>query len=151
MTTAESGRDRARGGAVRWARVAAVALLAALAVLLHHETNTAFPSSVRATAMTGMAGMAHASSATMSTDGGGSDGPTRASVPAAHSDGGGACSGMAMQHCSSAGVDGVTFMPPNEPWSGREGHAHATPTGRFVPGAVSRAPPDLSVLSRLLL
>ncbi|MGR3937749.1 hypothetical protein [Streptomyces sp. BRA346] len=153
MTTAAYGRGRARGGAVRWARVAAVALLAALAVLLHHETNSAFPPSVRATVMTGMAGMAHASSATMSMDGDGDgrDGPARASAPAAHGDDAGACSGMAMQHCSTAGVDGVAYMPPNEPWGGREGDAHATPAGRFVPGAVSRAPPDLSVLSRLLL
>ncbi|WP_063732874.1 hypothetical protein [Streptomyces sp. RTd22] len=146
MTTAESGRGRARGGAVRWARAAAVALLAALAVLLHHE----IPSSAHATAMAGMARTAHAPSATMSAAEGGHDDTARASSPAAHSDGG-VCSGMATQHCSTAGVDGVTFMPPNEPWGGREGDAHATPAGRFVPGAVSRAPPDLSVLSRLLL
>ncbi|MFI0821060.1 DUF6153 family protein [Streptomyces sp. NPDC021098] len=137
MTTAGSGRDRARGGAVRWVRGAAVVLLATLAVLLHHE----MPSSAPATAMTGMAMSAHGS---------GHNDTARASAPAAHHDGG-PCSGMTMQHCSTAGVDAVSFMPPSEPWGGREGDAHATPTGRFVPGAVSRAPPDLSVLSRLLL
>lgn len=146
MTTAGRGPDRARGGAVRWTRVAAVALLAALAVLLHHE----IPSSAHATAMPGMARMAHAPSATMAADGGGHKGTARASAPAAHGDDG-LCSGMAMQHCSTAGVDAVKFMPPSEPWGGREGDAHATPTSRFVPGTVSRAPPDLSVLSRLLL
>lgn len=146
MTTAGSGRDRARGGAVRWTRVAAVALLAALAVLFHHE----IPSSAPATTMSGMASMSHAPSATMSADEGGRNGPARASTPAAHGDGG-LCSGMAMQHCSTAGIDAVKFTPPSEPWGGREGDAHATPPGRFVPGAASRAPPDLSVLSRLLL
>lgn len=146
MTTAGSGQDRARGGAVRWMRGAAVVLLATLAVLLHHET----PSSAPATAMTGMARMAHAPSATMSAHGSAHHDTARASAPAAHHDGG-PCSGMTTQHCSTAGVDAVTFMPPSEPWGAREGDAHATPTGRFVPGTVSRAPPDLSVLSRLLL
>ncbi|MFI0773311.1 hypothetical protein [Streptomyces sp. NPDC021212] len=146
MTTAGSGPDRARGGAVRWTRAAAVALLAALAVLLHHEV----PSSVHAPAMAGMARMAHAPSATTAADGGGHNDTAQASTPAAHGDGG-LCSGTAMQHCSTAGVDAVKFVPPSEPWGGREGDTHATPTGRFVPGTVSRAPPDLSALSRLLL
>ena len=146
MTTAVSGRDRARGGAARWTRAVSVALLATLAVLLHHE----IPSSAPATAMTGMARMAHAPSATMSADRGGHNSTAQAPAPAAHGDGG-PCSGMPMQHCSTAGVDAVKFMPPSEPWGGRQGDAHATPTGRFVPGTVSRAPPDLSVLSRLLL
>lgn len=107
MATAGAGRDRARGGAGRWVWGAVVALFAAFAVLLHHETA------------------AH-----------GDDGP---------------CSGMGVQHCSAAGIDVVKHMPPSEPWVGREGDVHAIPAGRPVPGTVRWAPPDLSVLSRLLL
>ncbi|MCQ8193084.1 hypothetical protein [Streptomyces rugosispiralis] len=162
MTTAGAGRDHSRGGAGRWMWFAAVALFAAFAVLLHHETNAAVSHSVRATDMggmarmvdvpdmSGMARMVHAPPATMSAHGGGHDGTARASAPAAHGDDG-SCSGMGVQHCSAAGIDVVQHMPPSEPWVGREGDVHATPAGRPVPGTVSRAPPDLSVLSRLLL
>ncbi|MEU8870124.1 hypothetical protein AB0D24_02975 [Streptomyces javensis] len=150
MTTAGAGRGRARGGAGRWVWVAAVALLAAFAVLIHHETNAAVSSPVRATGMSGTARMVHAPSAPMSAHLGGHDDTARASAPAAHG-ADGPCSGMGGQHCSAAGVDVVKHLPPNEPWVGREGDMHAIPAGRPVPGTVSRAPPDLSVLSRLLL
>lgn len=156
MTAAGAGRDRARGGAGRWAWGAVLALFAAFAVLLHHEANAVVSPSVRATGMSGMAHMVHAPSAAMSGHGGmsahkrGHDGTARASAPAAHGDDG-PCSGMGGQHCSAAGIDVVKHLPPSEPWVGREGDVHATPAGRPVPGTVSRAPPDLSVLSRLLL
>ncbi|MGV9849575.1 hypothetical protein ACWDWU_12475 [Streptomyces sp. NPDC003442] len=175
MTTAGAGRDRARGGAGRWAWFAVVALCAAFAVLLHHETNAAVSPSMRATAMSGMARMVHVPSATMpahegmpphrgmpahggmsaheglSAHEGGRDDTARASAPAAAHGDDGPCSGMGVQHCSAAGIDVVKHMPPSEPWAGREGDVHAVPAGRSVPGSVSRAPPDLSVLSRLLL
>lgn len=164
MTTAGAGRGRARGGAGRWVWGAAVALFAAFAVLLHHETNAAVSPSMRATEMSGMARMdmsgmgrmVHAPPATMSAHGGtsahggGHDDTARASAPAAHGDEG-PCSGTGAQHCSAAGVDVVKHLPPSETWVAREGDVHAIPAGRPVPGAVSRAPPDLSVLSRLLL
>ncbi|AGP53536.1 hypothetical protein M271_09615 [Streptomyces rapamycinicus NRRL 5491] len=131
-------------------------LFAAFAVLLHHETNAAVSPSVRVSDMRGMAHMVHAPSAAMSGNGGmsahrgGHDGTARASAPAAHGDDG-PCSGMGVQHCSAAGVDVVKHLPPSGPWVGREGDVHAIPAGRPVPGTVSRAPPDLSMLSRLLL
>ncbi|MEV8056611.1 hypothetical protein AB0P37_08795 [Streptomyces antimycoticus] len=156
MTTAGAGRDRARGGAGRRAWGAVLALFAAFAVLLHHETNAAVSPSVRATDMSGMAHRVHAPPAAMSGHGGmaahqgGHDDTARASAPVAHGDDG-PCSGMGVQHCSAAGIDVVTHLPPSEPWVGREGDVHAIPAGRPVPGTVSRAPPDLSVLSRLLL
>ncbi|MFD0445888.1 hypothetical protein ACFQ10_31395 [Streptomyces indonesiensis] len=122
MTTAGAGRDRARGGAGRWVWVAAVALFAAFAVLLHHETNAAVSPSMRATDMSGMARMVHAPSATMSAHGGcrrtavGTTTPhglpprprtvTRDPVPA--------------RACSTArpcGVDVVKHMPPSETWA----------------------------------
>ncbi|WP_413102821.1 hypothetical protein [Streptomyces sp. Inha503] len=150
MTTAGAGRDRSRGGAGRWMWVAAVALFAAFAVLVHHETSAAVSPPVRATGMSGMARMVHAPSATVSAHPGGHDDTARASAPAAHG-ADGPCSGMGGQHCSAAGIDVVKLMPPSESWADREGDVHAIPAGRPVPGTVSRAPPDLSVLSRLLL
>lgn len=70
------------------------------------------------------------------------------------SDGHGACSGTAGQHCSTASVDTTKLTPPAQAATvGRTPTAtHSlTPAGRNVLKTVDRAPPDLSLLSRLLL
>jgi hypothetical protein len=57
-----------------------------------------------------------------------------------------------MQHCAAAGVDSLKFMPPHQPSTGCAPAIHpGAAGGRDVPGTTGRAPPDLSVLSRLLL
>ncbi|MFF3582401.1 hypothetical protein [Streptomyces mirabilis] len=62
------------------------------------------------------------------------------------------CSGMATQGCSAAGVGTVELVPPAKP---AVDHVPLAPAravaGRDVPGATVRAPPDLTLLSRLLL
>jgi len=128
MTTA----DRGPGGALRWARVVVVALVAALAVLVHHETVAAVHMSM---------GMRHAA--------------VRASAPTpgpAH-DVDGACAGAAVEHCcSAAGVDSLKLAAPQQSALDCSAAVRARAVaGRDVPGTTGRAPPDLSLLSRLLL
>ncbi|OIJ84671.1 hypothetical protein [Streptomyces colonosanans] len=154
MTTAEDRRSGASRVVLRCTRVAAIALVAVLAVLVHHETATPMthvqPSSRMVEAI-GMAGMDHGSAPPARSR---SDAPallSGATAPVAVGPDG-PCSGMAMQHCSAAGVDTVKLVPP----AGLAvGHTPAAPSraaaGRDIPGTVSRAPPDLSLLSRLLL
>ncbi|MFI0731478.1 hypothetical protein ACH4S9_21185 [Streptomyces sp. NPDC021225] len=149
MTTAGTRRIRARGGAVRWTRVAVIALFAALVVLVHHET-AAVSAPAHATAMSGMPGMGHAPATATPLDATGHGSAAWPAAPVADSDVG-PCPGMAMQHCATAGVDVVKIAPPAELRVGVGRDTRAAPAGRDVPGTVSRAPPDLSVLSRLLL
>lgn len=153
MTAGEARRGRARSGAVRWTRAAVIALIAALAVLVHHETAagavTRIPASA-ASVMSGMPDMGSMWSMTMPMDPAGHETAPRAGTPAPDS-ADGACSGMAMQHCSTASVGTVKLVTPSEPGLGRDDTSNGPPGGRHVPGTVSRAPPDLSVLSRLLL
>ena len=59
---------------------------------------------------------------------------------------------MPGQHCSAAGVDSVKLAPPHQSFAGCAPTLCArAAAGRLVPGTTGRAPPDLSVLSRLLL
>ena len=153
MTAGEARRVRARSGAVRWTPAAVIALIAALAVLVHHETAAGAVARTPASAasvMSGMPGMGSLPSMTMPMDPAGHETAPRAGTPVTDS-ADGACSGMAMQHCSTANVDTVKLVPPSEPGLGRDDTSNGPPSGRYVPGTVSRAPPDLSVLSRLLL
>ncbi|WP_050375670.1 DUF6153 family protein [Streptomyces acidiscabies] len=140
MTT--DRRTGPRSSAVRCAWTVLVALVAALAVLVHHDTTSvAMP--VHATSA--MTGMDHTSGAMTSTVASGRHGT-------AMDDGGGACSGSAMQHCSAGDVGTVKLVPPPatagivRPDAFRDVSAQRDP-----PGTSHRAPPDLSVLSRLLL
>lgn len=153
MTTPNGRRSDARRVVLRWTRTAIIALVAALAVLVHHETAapmTHTPSS-QAVEAAGMDGMDHGSVLPTSAR---TKGPVplfRAAVPIAVS-GDGVCSGMAMQHCSTASVDTVKLVPPAGPAIDHvPASASRVAPGRDVPGTISRAPPDLSLLSRLLL
>ncbi|KUN82212.1 hypothetical protein AQJ66_22585 [Streptomyces bungoensis] len=136
MTAGGDRRGSTSCPAVVWTRTVVIALVAALAVLVHHEAATAVshvPSSGTMRAMG--ADMKHAGFA-----------------PTASGDGN-ACSGMTGPHCSAASVETVKPAPPA---AAAVGHTTASsprtpPTGRSVPGTVGRAPPDLSFLSRLLV
>ncbi|GGS05261.1 hypothetical protein GCM10010269_50130 [Streptomyces humidus] len=154
MTTAHH-RPGAHGVVARWTRAAVIALVAVLAVLVHHET-AAMLTHVSPTGISGnssMAGMHHTATPIAPAHASGHAAPPGLAAPAAIHDDDGACSGTAMQHCSAAGVDSLKLVPPHRP--ALEGAAVAHPgaaVGRDVPGASSRAPPDLPVLlSRFLL
>ena len=120
---------RASHGVGRWTRVAVIALLAALAVLVHHESS-AVP-------------IGHAAPV------------TAMAVPMAISADGTACDGMAcggtaMQHCSTASLEIVKLAPPAQSPVPQGRAAHDVLTSRAkAAGTTGRAPPDLSVLSQL--
>ncbi|MGC9539034.1 DUF6153 family protein [Streptomyces sp. UG1] len=142
MTAQEAGTSRTRAphGAVRWAQAAVIALLAAVAVLMHHET-TAVPTG------------SHPSSAAHATV------PERAmpgslaappAAPAKSSADDPACSGTAMQHCTAASLEAVKLpMPVRAFATDNLAAPGAAATGAKAAGTVERAPPDLSVLSQL--
>ncbi|MEU8969217.1 DUF6153 family protein [Streptomyces monashensis] len=138
MTAATYRRISPRGSASRWTWAVVVALLAALAVLVHHDAVGAVTPT---TAMSAMSGTDHAAST------------ARAAGPAMDHDGGGACSDPAMQHCSSGDVGTPRLLaPPSALAHTVQGPSvPGVPHGRSPSGVSHRAPPDLSVLSRLLI
>ncbi|WP_306187385.1 MULTISPECIES: hypothetical protein [unclassified Streptomyces] len=153
MTTAIGRRAGFRGSAVRCARAVVVALLVALAVLIHHDTTSmAMPSRA---AMSAMPGMDHTSAAMTTTPTAASAGHGRAPRAAdmAMDDDGGACSGPAMQHCSSGDVGTPQLLAPPSalPLAVQGSPVEGVLAGHSPPGISHRAPPDLSVLSRLLI
>ncbi|KUL47001.1 hypothetical protein [Streptomyces regalis] len=160
-------RTLAPTGAVRWMRAAVIAVFAALAVLVHHEiavgalTPTQSSGSHLMPGVTGMV-MSHDSSGqAVRMPGHAYHGtstppaePSQAAVASAStmtSGEGLACSGMLMQHCASASVDAVKFVPPPaETWVPSDlDRQPAATVGSKAAGTVGRAPPDLSVLSQL--
>ncbi|MFJ9118839.1 hypothetical protein ACIRJO_25170 [Streptomyces sp. NPDC102394] len=151
MTAAMDERVRPSGGAVRCARAVVVALLAALAVLVHHDTTSmAMP----ARAMSAMAGMGHdtghagmTATPTSTVD---ATALRTVDIPMDRDDG--ACSGSAMQHCSAGDIGTAKLVPPADAVT--VGRSHLPPAafaGHRWPGRSHRAPPDLSLLSRLLI
>ncbi|MFD8221940.1 DUF6153 family protein [Streptomyces sp. NPDC059697] len=138
-------RARRSGGgtAVRWAYGVIVTLCAALAVLVHHEVSTI--------GVPPMPGMSHAAMPTTvhSVHVMPDTAEPFFSGSSTHNLDDGSCAGAGMRHCSAASVGSVHlvvpehsgFPPPVNLSQALSGHA---------PGAVvSRAPPDLSVLSQL--
>jgi hypothetical protein len=153
MVAAGDRRGSASGAAAVWTRAVVIALIAAIAVLVHHEAPDVASHVPVAGAMQAMgADMKHDRSASPSA-------PLLRHAPVPHaaatvaSGGDGACSGMAGQHCSTASVETVKLTPPADAVLGHTTPSSATtpPAGRALPGTVGRAPPDLSVLSRLLV
>ncbi|MFF8991182.1 hypothetical protein ACF09H_14785 [Streptomyces sp. NPDC014983] len=141
MTYRRIGSHR---GAARRSWAAVLALLAAFVVLVHHDMG-AVPAAP-ATAMSAMPGMGHAAH--------GMTGPDMAALTSAMDhDTGGACSGADMQHCTSAAVGSPQWLvPPTVRTPAVPGvPGHGVLAGRGLPGHPHRAPPDLSVLSRLLI
>ncbi len=161
--TARCDRARSYGGRVAGLRRAVVIVFAALVVLVHHQAAdvaiaTPSPSAVPATH-----GMGHTPGMAMPT---GSAAPaqehpeqehseSRADAPPAESrwdaPGHGPCTSASMQHCASAGVDAVKLTPPHSTPTGYAPDADAAVSHRMAAAASQRAPPDLSVLSRLLI
>ena len=136
---AHAPRTRASHGVVRWTRAAVIALLAALAVLIHHESAGVATEPASAPA-------AHVMTYGMPMSGGHAA-PVRATTISAE---GAACEGMAMQHCSAASLDVVKLLPPARSPAPQDSAAHeAVTAGTKAAGTVCRAPPDLSVLSQL--
>ncbi|MFJ8114034.1 hypothetical protein [Streptomyces sp. NPDC096132] len=148
MTTADHRPYGARGAAPQWTRAAVIALMAALAVLVHHETAAAVTHVLPARAM---AGMGHTAMPAPSVHTSGHAMPSLTTGPAAIHDDAGTCSGTVMQHCAAVGVDGMKLVPPHQPSTCGAPAFPGTAGGRDVPGTTGRAPPDLCVLSRLLL
>ncbi|MET8079213.1 hypothetical protein [Streptomyces sp. NPDC005303] len=129
-----AGRD---GGAVRSAYLVVFALCAVLAVLVHHEVSAAGVSPI-----SGMSHGAMSATPALSATGGSS----------ARDLGAGACTGAGMEHCSAAGVSSVHLVAQDRsgiPSPASPAQLSPTPSGHAPGAVVSRAPPDLSVLSRL--
>lgn len=144
----------AHASAVRWAHRAVIALLAALAVLIHHETAAitatpvqhATPSTHAGHVMPGMA----SSSAAAVPQGPAADHTDTLDIPApAHGVDGSACANPGMQNCITAGIDTVKLAPPTQRHGQQAAHPYHAKPGRLPTGTISRAPPDLSVLSQL--
>ena len=151
MTAATHRRISPRGSVLPWAWAAVVALLAAVAVLLHHDMMGA---ATRTTGMSAMSGMEHTTAVTAEANAqSGVYQATQAATPAIDHDDGGACSGPAMQHCSSGdvGTPQVLAPPSALPHAVQGSFGQGVPTGHGPSGISHRAPPDLSVLSRLLI
>ncbi|MBW8795383.1 MAG: hypothetical protein JF597_17820 [Streptomyces sp.] len=149
MTTATDRRAGPRGSAVRCARAVVVALLAALAVLVHHDTmSVVMP--VHSTSA--MAGMDHTSAAMTPTAAPAAHGTALKVANTAMGDDGGACPGPGMQHCSAGDVGTAKLLPsPAAVTIVRSDALRGMPARRDPTGTSHRAPPDLSVLSRLLI
>lgn len=162
---ARAPRTRASHGVVRWARAAVIALLAALAVLIHHEAAavaigpTSSPAAHVMTPGMLMSGSHAAPATTTSGHGHGSAvartaaqtaRPPAAAVPTMISADGPACDGMAVQHCSTASLEVVKLAPPAQSLAPQDLAADEVVTsGAKAAGTVGRAPPDLTVLSQL--
>jgi len=150
---------RGGGSAVRWACGVFIALCAALAVLVHHETvamgaspmmGASSEMDARSMPMTHASSMAGAVRAghVMPDDKGTPTAWKPSSPITADTDAGG-CAGPGMQHCATASVDSVQLAVPDENGFSplvdlREAAAEHAPAG-----VVGRAPPDLTVLSQL--
>ncbi|MFG2949181.1 hypothetical protein [Streptomyces adustus] len=142
-------------------RAAVVALLAALAVLIHHETTAVALGSTPSAAVhvmtpgtmtarshaappTAMSGQDHANGSRWPLN------PAAGATPAVISTDGMACSGMAMDHCSSASLEVVKVPPPVQSHlSSGHGLSETVTAGPRAVGTAGRAPPDLSALSQL--
>ncbi|WP_030901120.1 DUF6153 family protein [Streptomyces sp. NRRL F-5126] len=123
------------GTALRWTYGVLGTLCVALAVLVHHETcAVAMPT----------AGMA-------STLSPGHDAHVPAGRPSASVHGvvSGGCGMSGMQHCAAASVGSVQLPAPGQSPFVAPADLRATVPGTAPTSAVGRAPPDLSVLSRL--
>ncbi|MFF7986071.1 hypothetical protein ACFZDK_44385 [Streptomyces sp. NPDC007901] len=149
MATVTDGQAGPRGGAARCARAVVVALLAALAVLVHHDTTSVV---TPAHSMSAMAGLDHTSAAMAPTAAPAAHGTVLKAVDTAMDDDGGACSGPGMQHCSAGDVGMAKLLPPPAAVTAFRSDAFRSVSAQRDPTGTSyRAPPDLSVLSRLLI
>ncbi|MDQ0958124.1 hypothetical protein QFZ66_002002 [Streptomyces sp. B4I13] len=129
-------------------------LLAALAVLIHHETAAITATPVQHAAHSTHAGHAmpgvESSSAAAVPLGTATDHSDTLDAPVpTHGVDGSACADPGMQHCTTASVDTVKLAPPSQCHGQQAANPYQAKPGRSPAGAISRAPPDLSVLSQL--
>ncbi|MDN3021404.1 DUF6153 family protein [Streptomyces sp. S.PB5] len=141
-----------RVGAARWACGVVVALFAALAVLVHHETAMITPPAQHTAPHTARSAHSvhsgHATPGTATTPAAAAQGSTaRPAHPHGIADG--TCADPGMQHCTTASVDTVKLVPPPQNLLAQAANPHRAGPVRSPAGTVGRAPPDLSVLSRL--
>ncbi|MER5474330.1 hypothetical protein [Streptomyces sp. NPDC002685] len=143
IRTAHSG-----GMTVRWVYGLFIALCAALAVLVHHETAAMSPSP-----MTGASSVMSTSSTEDATHAGhvmpGKDTPTARNPSSPNADDTGCCDGPGIQHCAAASIATVQLAVPSENESSPLADLREAAARRAPAGVVGRAPPDLSVLSQL--
>ncbi|MEU9571025.1 hypothetical protein AB0D62_14245 [Streptomyces massasporeus] len=144
-----------RAHAIRCASGAVIALLAALAVLIHHETAAVSNAPAQhATHSThighAVPGMTSSSAAVVRQV---SD-PTHpdslgALAPAHGVDGGSTCAVLGMLHCTSGNVEVLKLpvLPQSTPV--QTANPYQARPGPRPAGTIGRAPPDLSVLSQL--
>lgn len=143
--------QQARARAMRWARGAVIALCAALAVLVHHETA--------AIAVTSAPSTAHAGHAMPDTTSSSADAMPMSSAvghthmpgasQSAHSSPHGACATLGMQHCATASADAVKLPVPPLGHTAPSADPYRANPRLVSAAAIGRAPPDLSVLSQL--
>ncbi|WP_328478523.1 DUF6153 family protein [Streptomyces sp. NBC_00377] len=135
----------ARGGTtVRWVCGVFIALCAALAVLVHHETAAMATASVPRASSMSMTGAAHAGHVMPDVGA-----PTSWEPSSPNTDETGGCATPGMQHCATASVDSVQLAVPAENEFSPLADLREAMAGRAPAAAVGRAPPDLSVLSQL--
>ncbi|MEV0736780.1 hypothetical protein AB0I51_12610 [Streptomyces sp. NPDC050549] len=143
-------RTACSGGAtaVRWTYGVFLTLCVALAVLVHHETAAMGTSSSMSGSVHtghGMPGSAQAVHVM------GGDEATSVPGDSPHDVEDGGCAMPGMQHCTSASVDTVQLAVPSQRSFDALVNLRQAAAGRTPAAAVGRAPPDLSVLSRLRL
>ncbi|MFF8952175.1 hypothetical protein ACF09I_25720 [Streptomyces sp. NPDC014940] len=145
MSRAPGRPTGSRHSAVRCAWTMVITLFAALAVLAHHDTSAIMP--------TQMAGMTHTSSImTPATASEAGHGTALRVVHTPMDEGSGACSGSAVQHCSAGDVSTAKPVSPPAAVAIIRSDTFSIPSaGTPLSAASDRAPPDLSVLSRLLI
>lgn len=147
---------RSGGGTVRWVYGVLIALCAALAVLVHHETAAMGASSMRASwpVMDTVSMSAVAASSMPSGAHAGHVMPDEGTSiswqsPSPNTADAGGCAAPGMQHCSTASVDSVQLAVPAENEFSPLVDLREATAARAPAGVIERAPPDLSVLSQL--
>ncbi|MFI5682077.1 DUF6153 family protein [Streptomyces cellulosae] len=130
------------GGAARWIRGLLVTLCTVFAVLLHHELPGAPVTTMSASAAHTMPGSPSLPAAHSHTG-------SPAVGVVVHGSDGAACPSMAMQLCTATGIHVVQLTAPPESPAPAFSVPVAVLAGVDAARSVSRAPPDLSVLSLL--
>jgi hypothetical protein len=128
-------------GVVRWVHGMLVTLCAVLALLVHHEISYTLDASP--SAMTGHA--MHAATTPVTHAQTGSSEQGRLTDDADFT----ACPSMVMQHCSAASVGSVQLAAPTESPAPVVSADYSSITRVDLVRSVSRAPPNLSLLSQL--
>jgi hypothetical protein len=140
---------RARADSARRARGAVIALLAVLVVLIHHEVAviTAAPLRTAPHAGHAMPGMTLSSAAVMP-QGFAADPPRPLDAPA-HGVEGSDCTDPGTTHCATASVEVYKLAVPSPGHVEQIANPYQAEPDALSTGTISRAPPDLSVLSLL--